>query len=154
MWKAASRLAIDATQRRELLNLARSHEMSRRVVTRARIVLAAAAGGSNREVARRLGVSRPAVIQWRARFRERGVNALLHDAPRPGRPRRIPGGVVEAIVRATLETTPYPAGRWSIRTMAAAYGLSPSTVRRIWTARGLAPRIVASFLPAGAQDAS
>ena len=154
MWNPAARLAIDAAQRRALRRMALSRDLSRRVVTRARIVLAAAEGVSNREVERRLRVSRPTVIQWRARFMAAGVEALLHEAPRPGRPRRIAGGVVEAIVRATLETVPHPAGRWSVRAMAAAYGLSPSTVRRIWTGRGLLPHLVVPFVPPRDEDSS
>jgi predicted MarR family transcription regulator len=154
MWSPAPRLAIDAAQRRNLVRMVRSRGLSRRIMTRVRIVLAAADGVSNREVERRLRVSRPTVIQWRARFMAAGVEALLHEAPRPGRPPRIAGGVVDAIVRATLETVPHPAGRWSVRAMAAAYGLSPSTVRRIWTGRGLQPHLVAPFVPPGAQDAS
>lgn len=131
--------------------MARSRDVPMRVLTRARIVLAAAKGVSNREVARRLGVSRPTVLQWRARFAAGGVEALLHEAPRPGRPRCIDGGRVEAIVRTTLETVPHPARRWSVRAMAAAYGVSPATVRRIWKARGLQPHLVATISPAGIQ---
>lgn len=153
MWKPAPRLAMDASQRRELRRTARSHDLPRRVVTRALIVLAAASGASNREVGRRVRVSRPTVITWRTRFMEGGVEALLHDAPRPGRPRRIAGEVAESIARATLETVPHPAGRWSVRTMAAAYGVSPSTVRRIWVLHGLVPHLVVPFRLPGAQDA-
>jgi hypothetical protein len=147
------RLALDAAERRELRGMARSGDLSRRVVTRVRIVLAAAEGISNREIGRRLRVSRPTVIHWRARFQAGGLEWLLREAPRPGRPRRISAGVVDSIVRATLETVPHPAGRWSVRSMAAAYGVSASTVRRIWTARGLLPRIVAPLRPMGTQDA-
>ena len=153
MWKPAPRLTINETQLRRLRTMARSRDLSKRVATRARIVLAAAAGASNREAGRRLGVSRPTVIQWRARFLKGGVEALLHEAPRPGRPRRIAAGMADAIVRATLETVPHPAGRWSVRTMAAAYGLSPSTVRRIWVSHGLVPHLVVPFRLPGAQDA-
>ncbi|HEV8703175.1 MAG TPA: helix-turn-helix domain-containing protein [Candidatus Polarisedimenticolia bacterium] len=133
--------------------MARSRDLSRRVVTRARIVLASAEGISNRKVGRRLRVSRPTVIQWRARFKAGGAETLLHEAPRRGRPHRIPPGLVDSIVRATRETIPQPAGRWSVRTMAAAYGLSPSTVRRIWKGHGLLPHIEAFFGAMEAQDA-
>jgi DNA-binding CsgD family transcriptional regulator len=153
MRKRMSRLALDADERRELRRMARSGDLSRRIVVRACIVLAASEGISNREIGRRLRVSRPTVIEWRARFLAGGLDALLREAPRPGRPRRISMGVVDSIVRATLETVPQPAGRWSVRSMAAAYGLSPSTVRRIWIARGLLPRIVAPVTPVGTQDA-
>ena len=154
MWNPAPCVEIDAAQRRDLRRMARSRDLSRRVTTRARIVLAAAEGASNREVERRLRVSRPTVLQWRARFTAGGIDALLHEAPRPGRPRRIDGGLVEAIVRTTQETVPHPAGRWSVRAMAAAYGVSPSTVQRIWKARNLVPQFVAPLGPALNQDLS
>lgn len=151
MWNRAPRLVIDAAQRRDLQRMARSRVLSLRAMTRARIVLEAAEGTSNREVARRLGVSRPTVLQWRARFVAGGVQTLLHEAPRSGRPRRIDAGRVEAIVRATLETFPHPARRWSVRAMAAAYGVSPATVQRIWKERGLKPHLLAIFRPASIQ---
>jgi hypothetical protein len=151
--KRVARLALDPDERRELRRMARAGDLSRRIVLRACIVLAASEGISNREIGRRLRVSRPTVIEWRARFLAGGLEGLLREAPRPGRPRRISVGVVDSIVRATLETVPQPAGRWSVRSMAAAYGLSPSTVRRIWIARGLLPRIVAPVTLLGTQDA-
>jgi transposase len=112
---------------------------------RARIVLAASDGTANRVIARGLGVSRPTVIQWRARFARRGVAALLQDAPRPGRPRTIDGHKVEAVVQATLHSKPQVATHWSVRTMAAAQGISPATVQRIWSAHGLQPHRVETF---------
>lgn len=154
MWNRAPRLVIDASQRRDLERMARSRDLTLRVMTRARIVLAAAEGNSNREVARRLGVSRPAVLEWRARFVAGGVETLLREAPRSGRPRRIDVGRVEAIVRATQETVPHPARRWSVRAMASAYGVSPATVLRIWKARGLQPHLVATFRPVATQVSS
>jgi transposase len=55
---------------------------------RARIVLLAAEGVSNTEIAERVGVSRPTVISWRSRYDRRGIAGLV-DEPRPGRPRSI-----------------------------------------------------------------
>jgi transposase len=112
---------------------------------RAQIILAASDGTANRVIARELGVSRPTVIQWRARFAKRGVPALLHDAPRPGRPRVIDADKVEAVVQATLHSKPQAAKHWSVRTMAAAQGISPATVQRIWSAHGLQPHRVETF---------
>lgn len=154
MWQPAPRLAINPFQRRDLQRMTGSKDLSSRVMIRVRILLAAAEGASNGAVQRRLRVSRPTVIQWRARFLAGGVEAILHEAPRAGRPRRIGGRVVEAIVRATRETVPHPAGRWSVRAMAAAYGVSASTVQRIWKAHGLLPHVFAPRGQVGPQDLS
>jgi len=61
-----------------------------RLVLRSRIVLLLADGCPAREVARRLGVSRPTVALWRRRYAEEGPEALTHDRPGRGRkPSRI-----------------------------------------------------------------
>jgi len=66
---------------------------------------------------------------------------------RPGRGRKpsISAEQVAQIVRATLEDTPPGQTHWSCRTMAAAQGVSPATVQRIWSARGLKPHLVKTF---------
>ncbi|MFH1689282.1 MAG: helix-turn-helix domain-containing protein, partial [Candidatus Eisenbacteria bacterium] len=76
MRKPAEPLKISDEQRRELERILRSRTTEQRVVMRARIVLAAADGKPNRVTARELGVSRPTVLQWRARFAAGGVGAL------------------------------------------------------------------------------
>jgi transposase len=112
---------------------------------RAQIVLAAAEGRANQGIARELHVSRPTVLQWRARFTQGGVEALTRDAPRPGRPRVIDARKVDAVVQATLHSKPEAATHWSVRTMAAAQDISPATVQRIWSAHGLQPHRVKTF---------
>jgi len=81
-------VAIELTpeQRAHLEKTVRKQTAPQRAVTRARIVLLAAAGVSNREIARRLGCSRTTVVTWRGRFFEEGLDGLT-DRPRPGRPR-------------------------------------------------------------------
>jgi transposase len=112
---------------------------------RARIVLAAAEGTANQIIAHELDVSRPTVIQWRKRFLQGGVDVLRQDALRPGRPRLIDSSKVDAVVKATLQSKPRAATHWSVRTMAAAQGISPATVQRIWNAHGLQPHRVETF---------
>jgi len=105
---------------------------------RSRIVLAAADGGSNTELAQRLGLSITTVRRWRNRFVAQRLDGLL-DEPRPGRPRVVDDAAIEALITATLETTPPDATHWSTRAMAAHLGLSQSMVSRVWRAFGLAP---------------
>jgi len=115
------------------------------VATRARIVLAAAGGESNSEIARALGVSRPTVILWRERFAEGGPAALAETKPGRGRKPTIATAKVKAIIEATTQTTPPGETHWSCRTMAKAQGVSPATVQRIWDANGLKPHRVRTF---------
>lgn len=145
MRKAAEALEIDVEQERALQSLVRSRTAEQRVVMRARIILAAADGRANQVIAQELRVSRPTVLEWRARFAQGGVPALLHDAPRPGRPRVIDARKVQAVVEATLHSKPTAATHWSVRSMAAAQEISPATVQRIWSAHGLQPHRVETF---------
>ena len=145
MRKPAEALDLDAEQRRALESILRSRTAEQRVVMRTRIVLSAAEGRANQAIAQELKVSRPTVLQWRARFAQGGVEALLHDAPRPGRPRVIDARKVEAVVEATLHSKPAAATHWSVRTMAEVQDISPATVQRIWKAHGLQPHRVETF---------
>ena len=137
MWKHAELLPVSPKDKRRLQRLARNGNTPQKIVLRARIVLGAARGQSNNALAKALGTTRPTVLLWRRRYREAGVEGLLHDAPRPGRRRRISDKKVEAIVNATPQTTPPDATHWSVRTMARAQKVSPATVQRIWKAHGL-----------------
>ena len=116
-----------------------------KVVFRSRIVLMAAAAKANRCIARELRTSRPSVILWRRRFAAGGTAALTEDAPGRGRKPAISAKKVHEIVTATLETKPHAATQWSVRTMAAAQGVSPATVQRIWDAHGLEPHRTRPF---------
>ncbi len=97
------------------------------------------------QITQRLGTTRPTVALWRKRFQAGGLAAVQQDAPGRGRPRSIPTDTVQAIVRATTQTTPKGATHWSTRTMAEAFGVSNATVARIWQAHGLQPHRVRPF---------
>jgi transposase len=75
--------------RQRLESLARKQTAERRMVVRARIVLAAADGEENVTIAERLGVAPHTVIKWRKRFFEEGMDGLA-DRKRSGRPRTFP----------------------------------------------------------------
>jgi transposase len=139
MWKAAHALTLSKHDRELLDALVRSGQTPQRAMLRARIILGAAEGRANHRLAQELGISRPKVLRWRQRFAEVGVAGLLKDAPRPGRRKKLGSKKSEAIVNATLHTTPRDATHWSSRTMARAHGVSAATVQRIWRAHGLQP---------------
>jgi len=125
-------------QRAALERWARRATTANALAQRARIVLACADGGSDVEVAARLGLNRNTVGKWRTRYVAAGLDGLL-DEPRPGRPRTISDAQVEEVVVRTLESTPQDATHWSTRSLAAELGLSQSAVSRIWRAFGLQP---------------
>ena len=92
-------------------------------------------GGS--AICREVGVSRPTVTQWLDRYEAGGVEELLEDRPRSGRPRKITPDDEAEIVRKTLEEKPADATHWSCRLMAKEVGVHPTTISRIWRAHGL-----------------
>src|SRR5262249_20739534 len=91
------------------------------------------------------GISRPTVLLWRQRYLDAGGAGLLKDAPRPGRKKRIRSEKGEAIVNATLHTTPPDATHWSVRTFGKRQHVSRATVHRIWQAHNLQPHRVETF---------
>jgi transposase len=78
-------LDLTAEQRQELEARARRYTLPYREVVRAKIVLMAAAGLDNDEIAARLDTRREIVSKWRKRFFEQGL-AGLEERPRGGRP--------------------------------------------------------------------
>jgi transposase len=131
-------LVLSDDERSQLQAWARRPKSAQALALRSRIVLAAAEGGGNTEVAARLGISRLTVGKWRARFVADRLDGLL-DEPRPGRPRTVLDEQVEAVITRTLESTPGDATHWSTRSLAAELGMSQSAVSRIWRAFGLQP---------------
>lgn len=117
-----------------------------RLVTRAKIVLLAADGWTNREIACELEVKRETVGLWRKRFAARGIAGIEKDAPGRGRKATVQYGEIEAeVIRKTTQETPRNATHWSTRTMAAAMGISEASVRRIWHRSGLKPHLQRTF---------
>lgn len=120
-----------------LLSWARSPSVRAGLATRAKIILAAAEGEGTSTISRRLGVSRPTVIQWRSRYSTAGI-AGLEDAARPGRPKTVEDA---AIITATLEPPPPRLGvtHWSTRLLARELKLGDATVARAWRRYGVQP---------------
>lgn len=114
-------------------------------VRRAQIVLLAGDGIGSTEIQRRLQVSRPTVRRWRTRYVEVGVDGLCHDKTRPPGKPALGTAVVPWVISKTRTETPPDATHWSLRTMAKATGIAPSSVHAIWKAHGLKPHLVATF---------
>ncbi len=120
----------------------RSRSLPARVVERARIVLLAASGQQDKEIAARMATTPKKVSRWCKRFLALGVAGLEKDAPRPGRKPRIDARLRQRVVTLTTRQQPTNATHWSTRTMAAAASISEASVRRIWRAHGLKPHRV------------
>ena len=143
--RVARPITLDSEQRPLLEQQSRARSLPARQVERARIVLRAADGLQDKDIAAELGITPEKAARWRNRFLDGGFAALQKDAPRPGRPHTVPAAKVRQIVDKTTQEKPDPATHWSTRTMAAAVGVSEATVRRIWHAHGLKPHLVTTF---------
>ena len=127
--RIAPKIELDAADQRELTALARRGRVEARVQQRARIVLLAAQGWQNKDIASEVDLDRRQVALWRQRFLEGGVQALMHDAPRPGRTPSVTTAEFESsIVDKTLHDRPIAATHWSTRTLAAQLGVGPTTI--------------------------
>ena len=143
--RVARSVVLNAEQREYLERQARGRSLPARQVERAHIVLLAADGWQDKDIAAQFGITAEKAARWRNRFLDGGAKALVHDAPRPGRPRTVSAAKVKQIVVKTTREKPENATHWSTRTMAAASGVSEATVRRIWNTHGLKPHLLKTF---------
>lgn len=143
LMKYAPPIELTDEERRLLEETVRTRTALQRDVLRAWVILAAAEGKRNQEIAAALGCSLPTVGLWRTRFARRRLEGLK-DAPRSGRPRTYGPDKVSAIVAQTL-TPPEARTHWSRRRLARAQGVSHMTVHRIWRRYQLQPHRVETF---------
>src|SRR4051795_6360828 len=136
---------ISAGDRQRLAAIVADRNRSQKHAARVRIILHSAERLDVAEVARRAGISRPAVWRWQQRFAEAGVDGLLHDKSRkPGKP-PTPEATVRRAVALTCGEPPGEATHWTGRMMAKVTGLSLRTVQRIWATHRLQPHRLRSF---------
>jgi putative transposase len=131
-------IVLTQGQEKQLEAMARSRSVPHSQVIRARIVLMAAKGMTNTQIAPEVGLSIGMVGIWRRRFLTQGVKGL-QDEPRPGRPRSVSDQRIVEVIQKTLSSKPKGATHWSCRSMAAATSLSKDTINRIWQAFNLKP---------------
>lgn len=141
---AAPALRLTTDQRAALQAWTRSRTLQQRRGQRARIVLMAADGVPNAVIAAQLKCTRMTVLKWRARFAQAGL-AGLEEADGRGRPAVISRATTERIVAATLRRPPRGVTHWSARLLAQRFGVSHTTVQRIWKEHGLRPHRTRSF---------
>jgi transposase len=140
--RVAPEIVLTDEEHAELSKLVRSKRTSVRLAQRARIVLLAADGMQNKDIAERLGVGRVQVSRWRERYAQSRLVGIERDLPRGAPPVKV---AAARLVELTTQGKPVAATHWSTRTMAAELGVSASTVMRHWHAHGLKPHIVRGF---------
>jgi IS30 family transposase len=141
---------ISREQREELSRWGQSRILPAGDVFRVRLLLALADGESWSQIAKKLNTSRPTIARWKRRFEQEGLPGL--DAKHKGsEPRKATAAVQARVLRKTTQRPPDGSTHWTCRKMAAALGLSKSTVQRIWRQARLKPhrldRYVASMTP-------
>ena len=139
-------LALSEEEVQQLQALAHSRSLPHSIVQRAQIVLACGAGETNTAIARRMGLTGMTVGKWRKRYRDLGLEGL-HDELRPGRPRTYEDDKVAEVINRALQTKPADGStQWSARSLAAATGISKTTVHR-WLQTFLGPAAPAETSP-------
>jgi len=139
--RVAEPIETDAQTERELRALAKGRRVEARVQQRASVILLAAQGWQNKEIADEVKLDRRQVALWRRRFIEGGVQALMQDAARSGRAPSVTAAVEWYVLRTTQNEQPASGGNWSTRSLAAHLGISATTVRRVWQRNGIQPHV-------------
>lgn len=125
--RVAKTIELDEDTERELRVLAKRRTVEARLQQRALVVLLAAEGRQNKDIAVEAGLDRRQVALWRERFLNGGIDALRKDAPRSGRPATITAEMESRIVQTTLHEAPIDATHWSTRTLARHLGIGSPT---------------------------
>lgn len=143
--RVAKVIVLSDAEHTTLTKWSRGRSTPARVVLRAKIVLAAATGKRNDEIAAAFGCTRRTVGTWRIRFVRDRLAGIEKDEPRGGRSPKVRAAKEAEILRKTTREKPANATHWSTRLMAKAVGVSKATVQRIWRDHGLKPHLVKSF---------
>jgi transposase len=143
--RVAQAIEISEQDRRTLQRWSRGRSVPARLVLRGKIVLLAAAGRLNKDIASELNTGMKTVCLWRNRFAKSGLAGIEKDAPRGGRPGTSRAAIAEKIIRKTTTEKPAAATQWSTRTLAAHLGTSPTMVQRVWKANRLQPHRTKTF---------
>src|SRR5665811_2537450 len=114
-------VVLSDEEREQLEAWARRRKSAQALAMRSRVVLCAAEGLKNTEIAERLGITRATAGTWRRRFVAERLDGLV-DEPRPGRPRTVTDAQVEQVITTTLERTPRNATHWSTRSLGPSSG--------------------------------
>jgi transposase len=145
MQKTQACIRLSAADRATLDGLVSGRNTPQKVVWRSRIVLLLADRLGVMTVARSVGMSKVTVSRWQERYLAKGIPGLRRDGTRPGRKPPLTGEAIKQVVDKTLHEKPAAGTHWTSRKMAAACGLSYTSVQRIWKAHELKLHLVKTF---------
>jgi transposase len=143
--KKAPEITLTDQERLTLTRWSHGRSTPVRLMQRAKIVLLAAEGKMNKDIAGELGINPNTVVRWRSRFAHRGVTGIEKDAPRGGRKPVVRNRVARQILEKTTQERPANATHWSTRTLAAELKVSRSMVHRVWRVHDLKPHLTRTF---------
>ena len=145
MSRSAVNVVLSEQERVALERLVSAPTSEQRMVVRARVVLRAAAGETNAEIAPAVGLSAHKVGQWRRRFAAKRL-AGLGDRPRPGAPRRYGHDKRIEVFKTACSEPPEGETHWSARSLAERVGIGKSQTHAILAEADLKPHQVRSWL--------
>jgi transposase len=142
--RVAKQLMIREEDRATLEKWSHGRSTPVRLMQRARVVLLAATGKQNMEIADLVSLDRRMVSVWRGRYTRDGIRGIEKDSPRSGRRPTKRLTMAPRILRRTTQP-PQHATHWSTRTLAKELGVNHVLVHRVWRANGLKPHLTATF---------
>ena len=143
MSRVAPAIELNPLSKATLERLVRSPSTPQGLALRGRIVLAAAAGQANQQIATALQIPEVTVGKWRRCFVSKGLDGL-EDAPRSGRPRKHGQEILQRVQTRVCQQPEFYS-RWSVRTLARDLGLPASTVHQMLVASHLQPHRIRTF---------
>src|SRR5882672_7968516 len=143
MPRVAPVVSLNPAVKASLDLLVRSPSTPQALAQRSRIVLSAAAGRTNQQIADELRMPEVTVSKWRRGFARKGLEGI-EDAPRSGRPAKHSPEIVQRVQNRACQQ-PEHYSRWSVRTLAKDLKLPSSTVHQILAASGLQPHRIRTF---------
>ena len=147
--RVAARIVLSKEEQKNLEKWASARSTSVRLRERARIVLMAAEGMTNKAIAAQLGIDTNKVGRWRSRVATEGSACIAKERPRGanhgGKNTEAQAQLRSKVIEATTQTTPNDATHWSCRSMARHLGTTHSFVNRVWRAHGLKPHLIRTF---------
>ena len=136
-------IALTDEQHAEIHSLLRARSAGQADALRARIVLLAAQGWPNDEIAMELNTAPNTVGKWRRRFATEGLAGLV-DRQRSGRPLSLAPHTFNRVLT-EVTRSPQRRGRWSCRAMAQHAGVSKSRVQQLWSQNDIKPHQTRTF---------
>jgi transposase len=138
-------IELKAKDRAALREIVADGNTRQKIAKRARIVLMTAEGHGTVAIMRAVGVAKTTVWRWQAYFAEAGVPGLVKGRSKPPGKKPLAEELKLRVVEKTMKERPANATHWSVRSMAAAMGISHTSVQRIWHEHGLKPHLVRGF---------